>query len=107
MRSSRLCGDNADPSDLARTRLLSNYDVDVLTERCQQVHQPFHREAGQLVVTQRRNLWLRDSQHLGSISLRKLTVFEHLVQRVRQPQLRLALDSIRISEILEYVGGSS
>src|SRR5262245_20456350 len=58
-------------------------------------------------MAQRRDLRLRDSQHLSCISLGQLAVFDYLVQRVRQPKLRLALSCLGISEILEYVRGPS
>src|SRR6185503_14348077 len=80
------CND-ADPTSLARAGLLPNYDLDILIERRQQIHQAFDGEARQLVVTKRRNLWLRDTQHLGRIGLRELARLEHLIQGVGQTQL--------------------
>ena len=50
--------------------------------RRQKVHQAFDGKACQLVMTKRGKLRLRDSQHLGRISLRELPRFKHLVQRV-------------------------
>ena len=70
MRVFALRRDDANPAGLARPRLPPNHDLDIAVERRQEVHQPFHREARQLVMAQCRDLRLRDSQHLGSISLR-------------------------------------
>src|SRR5262249_22122494 len=103
----KLCSscDHADPTSLQRAGLSPNHDLDILVERRQQVHQAFNGEPCQLVVTKCRDLRLRNSQHLGSITLRQLTRLEHLVQCVRQPQFRLAFSGIWISEILENVRG--
>ncbi len=72
------------------------HDLDVLVESRQQVHQAFDGEARQLVVTKRRDLRLRDSQHLGCVGLGELPLFQHLIQRMGEAQLGLALDGIRL-----------
>src|SRR6478752_7429577 len=90
-------------SSLARPWLSPNYDLDILVERRQQIHQTFNRKPRQLVVTKRRDLGLCDSQHLGGVGLRKLAHFKHLVQCVGQPQLRLTLGGVGKPEISEHV----
>ena len=47
------------------------------------------RRSPQLVVTKRRDLGLRHSQHLGGVNLRELARFKDLIQRIGQAQLRL------------------
>ena len=102
-----LGGDDADPASLPRAWLSSNHDLDILVERRQQVHQAFDGEARQLVVTKRRHLGLRDSQHLGGIGLRELARFKHLIQRIRQAQLGLTLGSVGEPEVGEHVSGAT
>ena len=107
-RDSVVCGgDDADPTSLPRAGLSPNHDLDILVERRQQVHQAFDGEARQLVVTKRRDLRLRHSQHLGGIGLRELARFKHLIQRIRQAQLGLTLGGIGKPEIREHVSGAT
>ncbi len=67
---------DANSACLSRAGFSPNHDLDVLVERRQQVHQAFDGEARQLVVTERRDLGLRDSEHFGGIGLRELARFE-------------------------------
>jgi len=81
--------DDANPTSLPRAGLSSNHDLDVLIERHQQVHQAFEREARQLVMTERRYLWLRHTEHLGCIGLREPSRFKHLIQKLVASELPL------------------
>jgi hypothetical protein len=58
-------------------------------------------------VTKRRDLGLRDRQHLGGIGLRELVRFKHLIQRIGQAQLRLTFGGLGKPEIREDVAGPS
>jgi len=58
-----------------------------------------------MVVTERGDLRLRHSQHLGGIGLRELAPVQHLIERIRQAQLGLMLGSIGKPEIREHVSG--
>ncbi len=100
-----VCCDDGDSGNFPRGGFLPNHDLDVLVERRQEVHQTFDGEACQLVVTKRRDLGLRDSQHLGGIGLRDLARFKLLIQRIRQAQLGLTLGTIGKPEICEHVSG--
>src|SRR5207247_4909324 len=77
------------PTSLPRAGLSSNHDLDVQIERHQQVHQAFEREARQLVMTERRYLWLRHTEHLGCIGLREPSRFKHLIQKLVASELPL------------------
>jgi hypothetical protein len=48
----------------------------------------------QLVVTKRRDLRLRYSQHFGCVCLRELPLLQHLIQRIREAQLGLTLGRV-------------
>ena len=61
--------DDTDSTSLPRAGLSPDHNLDVLVERRQQVHQAFHGEARELVVTKRRYLRLRHSQRLGGVGL--------------------------------------
>src|SRR5438876_9336141 len=58
-------------------------------------------------MTKRRNLRLRDPQHLGSIGLRELARFKHLIQGIGQAQLGLTLGSVGEPEVSEHVSGAA
>jgi hypothetical protein len=68
-------------------RLSPNHDLDVLVERCNQVHEALDGEARELVVPKRRDFQLRYSQHLGCAGLRELAFFEHLINGIGQADL--------------------
>jgi hypothetical protein len=99
--------DDANPTSLPRAGLPPNHDLDVLIERRQKVHQAFDGKACQLVATKRGNLRLRDSQHLGSIHLGELALFEHLIQGVGQAQLGLTLGSVGKPKVREHISGAA
>ena len=100
-------GNHADSRRSSGPGLLSNDDLDVLVECGQQVHQAFDREARKLVVAQRRDLWLRQSQHLGRLCLDELPCVEQLVQGICQAQFRLTFHGVREPEIGEHVPGAA
>jgi len=68
--------DDTNPTSLPRAGFLPNDDLDILVERRQQVHQAFDGDARQLVVTQRRHLRLRHSQHIAVISFTNASVVD-------------------------------
>jgi hypothetical protein len=75
-------GQHANPSAFPGARLSPNHDLDILVERRQQVHKALDGKARQLVVTKRRDLRLRDSEHFGGIGLREIPLLQHLIQRI-------------------------
>src|SRR5262245_18261687 len=106
-RRNLLRRNDADAAGLARSRLAADDDLDVLIERRQEVHQAFHGEACQLVVTERRNLGLRNSQHLGCICLREFPLFKYLIQRIGEAQLGLTLGCVWEPQVGEYVAATA
>ena len=87
--------------------LSSNHDLDVLVERRQEVHQAFDGKARLLVVRQRRNLRLRNCQHLGGIALRQLAPVHYLIEGKGEAQLGLSLGGVGKAQIGEHVGGAA
>ena len=53
----------------ATARLLSDYDINILSKRMQKVYKALNRKAIKLTANQSRHLWLVNAHHLGCLYL--------------------------------------
>jgi hypothetical protein len=80
-----------------------DHNLNVLPERGQSLHQPFERDARNLVVPNRRNFRLRDVQQLGRGSLGERPSFENVVDLFGENHLGREFFRIRKTKIDQHI----
>jgi predicted nucleotidyltransferase component of viral defense system len=88
---------DADARRPTRPGFRLDHDLDVLVERGEQGHQALDRESGQLIVPQRRDLGLSQSEQLSCRDLGQFALFDHLIERIGQAELRVAFRGVGIT----------
>src|SRR5690242_15007336 len=106
-RLSRARRNDTDAGGSTRLRLVRDNDLHVMIQRGQGRHQALEGDFCQLIVLQGGNLWLAHAKEPTRGISSEVPVLENLIQRVRQPQLRLATRGVGEAKISEHVSSAS